>query len=669
MHEKKPLSKWWLLGLVGFLIVGCSLPKMPNEVSWGMQVNFPLATQTYWLWELAEDDSLFTDSSSTIGMTSDSALFFRHVQRMDPVFPADSLWWNIMEYRINKLIDHLRIPVDMDESGEVTLGTLNPAFADSHGSVVDVASFPFTYAESFPFGDFSEACVDSGQVDMQLTNTLPFALNGFSIRWVGAQDVFYLFNGNLAAETETTFVSPFSGECIGESMQLEITGTAAGGMQLQIDSTEGLEWTISVGTIKVHYYIGRIPRQVLEIDSTFRLEQRHEVSEAVIASGSVIITATNESIFSDSFYVVLEDFYTPDGHVLQTERYYIPPGQFFEITLDLAEITFRLPDPARQEIRGRLVSVLLPTEEIVIFEGGIHRVYADIRADSFTFHYFSGMIDTIKNFIEQEVTEIEQPPEGWESIHPATVDLFLTIQSSLEAPDYWTERDAFGNVDLFFRSTREGREIGSVTCHARINAHRDTTVKFTGLAELVREFPEFIHYSGTVSFTGPIILYDTTNVIGKIELRAPMMFTLDDGEIPGDVEKVDMEPVEDLEDVSLNVRLWNALPISGTLSLIAAFDSAAVEKNSGLPAETLFTVSLPQAELISERVNAPGYQEIVIAPAESSYDFFREPPFYIRSELFIRGSHGDTLIAYGGDYVRFIASGKVTFRISSEGNE
>lgn len=670
MYKKRPKMKGWALGLIGFLIVGCSIPKMPNEVSWDTQISFPVATQTYGLWELAEDDSLFTDSSSTIGMKLDSSLFFRHAQRMDPIIPADSLRWDVMEYQINKIIDHLRVPVDMHESDEVTLGTLNPALADSHGRrVPDVPPFPFTHAESFSFGDFSEACVDSGQVEMHLSNTLPFALNGLSIRWVGAQDVFYLFNGDLAAETETTFIAPFTGECIEDSMQLEISGVGAGGSQVLIDSTEGLEWTISVGTIKVRYFVGKVTRQVLETDSAFALEQRHEVSEAVITTGNVVILVTNESIFNDSAYVILDDFLSPEEQVLQTELAYIPPNETIEIILDLAGFSFKLEDPSRQEIRGQLISVLLPTEDDIIFEGGLHRVYADFRVDSLTFHRFDGLIDTIKSSIEPDFTEVEQPPEGWENIYPTTVDLYLTIQSGFGVSDYWSDIGAFGDVNLLLYSMREGREIGSVSCNARINLHRDTTVIFTGLEALTREFPEYIHYSGTVASTGSINMFDTTKIRSLIELKAPLIFTMEDAEVPGDIEKVEPEPVEELQELTLKIRLWNALPISGTISLIAAFDSLAVKQNSGLPAETLFTVSLPEAELANGRVTTPGYQELVIVPPSASYDFIRYPPFYVRSELFIPGNSSDTLIAYGGDYVKFSATATVKYRMSWEDDE
>ena len=90
MKREKRIGKWWWLGIIGLIVAGCSLPKLPSEASWDMQLSFPVATQTYGLWELAENDSLFTDSSSTIGMTEpDSSLFFLHAERMDPVYPAD----------------------------------------------------------------------------------------------------------------------------------------------------------------------------------------------------------------------------------------------------------------------------------------------------------------------------------------------------------------------------------------------------------------------------------------------------------------------------------------------------------------------------------------------------------------------------------------------------
>jgi len=648
-----------VLGLIALMIAGCSLPKLPQGASWDAQVSFPIAAHTYSLWELAENDSLSGDTSSAIGMSlPDSALFFKHVREFEPIYPADSLWLEPMEYQIEELIEYLRIPVNMQETAEVTLGALNPALIDSDGIEMDVPPFPFYLPTvAFPFGgDFILACADSGRIEMRLRNTLPFAVNDLRVNWVGASGAVSLFDGRLAVEADTVFEHALSGDCVGKNMHLEIAGEGEGGTRITIDISRGLALTISVGVIRVNYFEGQIPEQVTWVDLVYQLKQRHQVREAEIASGALFMTATNYSPISDSLRVILDDFLTPQGEAVQI-KHYLPPAQPFEFSLNLAGYMFRPANPLRQEIHVRLEVLLLPTDTVT-FQAGCCSVAADFHIDTLTFRYFDGVVDTIENPIGPDSTAIEQPPEGWENIHPAVIDLFLTARSSIAA---------HGNVNLSLHSTREGREIGLVSYAEQIAFGYDDTLMFTGLAALAREFPEYIGYSGTVGIGGPVVIYDTSKISGKIELKAPIMFILEDMRIPGDIEKVEPDPIEELQEVSLHVRLWNRLPFSGTLSVIAAFDSAAVMQNSGLPAETLFTLSLPEAQLDGGRVVAPGDSSLDISPPLESYDFMRHPPFYVRPELFIRGTGGDTVAAYGSDYVRFSVTASIKYRISLEG--
>ena len=67
--------------------------------------------------------------------------------------------------------------------------------------------------------------------------------------------------------------------------------------------------------------------------------------------------------------------------------------------------------------------------------------------------------------------------------------------------------------------------------------------------------------------------------------------------VPGDVQKVELDDLEDVADVVLEARLWNALPMAGTVRLLAARDSlsAAVDSRKGF--DTLCAVTLPPAIL------------------------------------------------------------------------
>ncbi len=99
----------------------------------------------------------------------------------------------------------------------------------------------------------------------------------------------------------------------------------------------------------------------------------------------------------------------------------------------------------------------------------------------------------------------------------------------------------------------------------------------------------------------------------------------------------------------------------------AARRKSAVAENSGLSADTFFSVVLPQAIFSQGQVSEVGCQELLIHPPESSFHLLREPPFFTRTELDIDDSDGDTLSAYGFDYIRYEAVATVRYRLSAGG--
>ena len=223
---------------------------------------------------------------------------------------------------------------------------------------------------------------------------------------------------------------------------------------------------------------------------------------------------------------------------------------------------------------------------------------------------------------------------------------------------------AQSDIRLDLYSTREGEIIGSETRTATCPLNADSTLVFGGLSPLVTRIPEWIGYKGTVLLNGPVVAYDTTAIYGTLEMTAPLTFTIDYTLVPGKVERVEANDMEDVREVRIAARLWNALPMSGSVRLLAARDSLSASPNSMKWADTLCVAPLPPAELIDGRVASAGYMELEIAPPPGFYDLLKQGVFYIRTELAIDGSAGDTLAANGSDYVKFAANVRVLYRVA-----
>ena len=633
---------------------------MPSRVSWDVEVSFPISGNTYELWELADEDSVLMREGSGIGMTlPDSALFFQYREDLEPISIASQLRLEPLSYDVEQQIQTLQVPVDLEQSEQVSLSDLNPTLANRHGDAIVVQPFDFSVTRRFPISDdFMQACVDSGWLDIQVTSTLDFAFSEMRIDWVSdRENPVTFYSGGLDARAAASVNSSLASHCLEGEMELEISGSAAGGESIVVDSTQGFEVVLSIGEVTVSSFIGYVPRQTRTIDSVYILEQPHEIYEGEIAEGFLTITMTNESAIADSVRLNLYDLFSPDDEPVAIEQF-AAPGQSVQMELDLSGFTLRLENPVRQEFRARLEAVLLASDEPVEFEAGNQRVVANFVTSDMTFRRFDGCVHELVANFEPNVLEVENPPEGSEGLQLAELNARLHLPAS--AP-------LNGDIGIILTSENNDGTLGEYHQNVSLFLGEDTTVFFEGLEVLVPQLPTRFLYSGTAVLNGCAVLYDTTRLRGTLELTAPLRFVLGDLNVTGDIEKVDSEPFEDLQDVELRVKVWNALPLTGRLTMIAAWDSDAVAENSGLPADTFFSVALPQAAVSQSQVSEVGYQEIQIHPPESSFYLLREPPFFTRTELDIDDSGGDTLSAYGFDYIRYEAVATVRYRFSAGG--
>jgi hypothetical protein len=493
-------------------------------------------------------------------------------------------------------------------------------------------------------------------VQVSISNSLPYAIQSTNIEWMADRDhPSNLYNGILASAVDTSYSNSLVGQCLNQTMYIEVSGTAQGGHQIVIDSTQGVTINFTIGETLVNRYRGRIQQQEVIRDSVYALQQQHEINTGLIAAGHLTIHATNQTTLADSVSLTLTNLTGPGGNPVEIRQFF-QAGEARDIDLNIAGYTFHSLD-GRQLVRGVLRTLILASTEDVDYIAGEQRVTAAFSTDELRFSRFDGVLHDLQVDVSRDSAEVDQPPAGWENVHPAALDLLLHLQSRVPV-------QAEMNVSLM--SQRHGSVIGMENRSAAAWLGADTTLVFRNLTGLVPSLPDWISYSGRAMLNGSVVVSDTSTIHGSIVLTAPLTFTLENTHIPGDVQKVDPDKTDDVQQVELTIRLWNALPMSGTLKLIAAADSMAVLDGSGQPVDTLCAVALPAAVITGGRVSGSGYREVIVSPPQEFYQLLQHPPFYIRPDLTLNGTQGDTLSAYGSDYVRFSATARVVYRVSSE---
>ena len=655
-------TTWMRWGMGGTLLIlalgigGCALPDVPEAVSWDTELQLPLAARTFGMWDLADNDSVLRAEGSGIGMTlPDSALFFSYSRELVPVRVGEKLKLDGFNHEIQQPMRMLKIPLGVEQTQAATLGAVNPALAARHGVVMDVPPYAFNIVVAVPLSGFRRACVDSGTVAIRVASSLPYAAQSLTVTWLADRDhPQAVYHGELSATQAAQAEPSLQGKCLEEAMYVEVTGTAAGGIGVLVDSTQGFMVSLTVGELFVHEYVGPLPRQELAKDSLFALEQQHEIHDGEIATGRMTVHMVNHTPFPDSVRVIFNDLYTPAGNLLSVVRF-MDPEESADSVVNLEGHTLRLDNPDVQEIHGRLEAITPPTTEEVHYLASDQTVSTEFTTSELRFRRFDGTVHDLESTVERDSSDIEQPPEGWENVHATTLEMRLKLNSDLPVQS---------DIRLDLYSTREGEIIGSETRTASCPLNADSTLVFGGLSPLVTRIPEWIGYKGTVLLNGPVVAYDTTAIYGTLEMTAPLSFTIDNTLVPGKVERVEANDMEDVREVRIAARLWNALPVTGSVRLLAARDSLSASPNSMKWADTLCAVPLPPAELIDGRVANAGYMELEIAPPPGFYDLLEQGVFYIRTELAIDGSAGDTLAANGSDYVKFAANVRVLYRVA-----
>jgi hypothetical protein len=308
-----------------------------------------------------------------------------------------------------------------------------------------------------------------------------------------------------------------------------------------------------------------------------------------------------------------------------------------------------------QTLRGELSSHTPSPPERREFEGDGEYVFARFEIERLQFNYFDGYLNELRLPMARTEIEVEQPPAGWERVHPLDVEARVHIT------------DGFGgtlSAEIHAETRLNGAPVGARDLLIDDVALTDTTVIITGLAELMQDYPDTLSAEGEAVLSGDVAVYSNVEVNLAVELRAGFSLTLE-GEIEpeGTVEKIDSRELDDVQSGTATVKLWNHLPAGGRCFLVASRDSLTVLNSSGADADTLFDVHVPSAPTEAGRATGLSYYEFDVALDSIWLDYLRTPPFFTRVDVTIASANGDSITVYGGDYISVQAIADVIYTV------
>lgn len=392
------------------------------------------------------------------------------------------------------------------------------------------------------------------------------------------------------------------------------------------------------------------PAEMQDTTHQFALtNQPHRVLRGVISSGTVAVRVQNlDPLTADTASVLLPDLYDHFGDGLLV-RVFVEGGATVDTVIDLATYVIRLADDDPQ-----LSTASLYSSQPVLLA-------AYVQTSRIYFNYFDGELRDLPLDSVISGISVESPPDGWETVHPTRLDLYVHIARTLTAT-------AQMNVSW---KTYERLRVLSSSEHEFPDVYLGSDTTLTTLSVGVWEgiYPDSVSAVSSMILSGRIQSYTSVRIPVVVEIRAPLAFTMDETNPAMEVTRVDNSDLKDVQSGTAKMRIWNRLPVGGRAFLVADRDSSKVLANSGAMVDTVVTLEIPVPALSDGRASEETYAEATVPLSDALLDMLRNPPFFTRTDVTLPGSNGDTLYAHASDYVKVQVIADVVYRINAGDDE
>jgi hypothetical protein len=376
---------------------------------------------------------------------------------------------------------------------------------------------------------------------------------------------------------------------------------------------------------------------------------RHRLLNATVAHGTLWLSLENMSDVTDTVRATLANLVNARGDTLVLGGVLAGHARV-DTVYDLAGYVIRLPNSVPQFVEMRLYSA----------DGA--EVHAYVRTDRISFHWYSGVLDDLVLEFPASGQGVERPPEEWESVHPTRVEAYVRVVDGV--------RGAVADANLTLATYQEGHFLDAADLIINnLELDQDSAV-ISGLSHLMAVYPDSVSSSGRLTVNGTVENVEPADTIRlQIEGRAHLAFTLDPVHSPGEVERIDNKDLKDVQSGSVRIRIWNRLPVGARAFLVVDRDSARVLEHSGAQVDTIADIEIPAPVIVNGRAQDEVCRELSVTLDDSLLELFRNPPFFVRTDLTLPGSNGDTLVAHAADYVKVQAVASLTYRIDTGDQE
>ncbi len=573
----KPLLVFLLAGMILFTY-GCSIKK-PEAPRWDTRWTMPLSSKQYTIQDIVEEmgeDNIIFDENGDPG--------FEISETIDAFEVGDRLNIDGVEETFAQTLGEVEISSPSGQNITMSLEEILPV----NEGIVPPADFEYDQ-ELDAFSQFQWAVVSQGMMYVEVANQLEVDLDELTVDIVDASSSALIgtvdFPGGIAyGETKLDSIN-LAGKTIGNEFETSNSGSTPGGILLNLGPQELTIDAYFSENLTVSSAQAKTPAITREFDKNIRVDDSTVITNAAISSGSLVITAENQTNQLINLSIAIPNITLDDEAIVISGP--LPANQSGTITTDLASYTI-VPNgsSAPQTITAAVYAAIPSSGDNFVLVEHSDSIVVTAELTDLSFSSITGIIKPTEVEIEPSSKQADIP-EGLEQATLTNAALYLNFYNNVQIDsDIDITLTGSNSKTLLVEGTILGKEAGAT------EPRKTTiTVEPEELSAFLDPPPNQIDMQGSATLNpdgGTGTVATTDYIYGDFLISSPLAFSIaDTADIDLDIESKEIsDDAPDFDDrvhyMVINADIASHLPVGAEVSIyISTLDDSSMYSDPG----------------------------------------------------------------------------------------
>jgi hypothetical protein len=643
------------------LLGGCEINK-PEMPTFDTRMIIPLGVERVEVLDLVEDEEFLV-------VGSDSSLSFFIDGDPDTLAFEFDLAVDFPDQSIQQGVGNFSLPAADPMAYSFVLSDIWPAAEGMVSQPAIVPPFPIAVAsDGQDLPDIDSATLDSGSVEITVTNGLPVPISAAS----GPDQVVLDLVDPGTGQAFATFVFPAiapggsstrSADLAGVQLPGDVAVVLSGGSPgssgslVTVNGTDSIDISAAFTDLVVTQAMAVVGAQSFTAAFDTALPEDYAITQAVIDQGAITLTLANDMPVPCTAQVIWPNLKDMAQQPL-TATFALAPHQTAQRSIDFSGYVI---DADGQALSQLPADVLIDTPGSgggAVALDADSGLTADISGGSLSFSSITGLVPSYSVDIDPIVEEIDLPDE-LDGLQLTAATMVLSLTNSAGLPGdldlTLTGTSATGQV----RSLQVSRTIAPALERAPITTEIVLDESNSGIIDFLNNLPETITLGGSVLVGGDgtegTVRPDDFAVVAW-DIRAPVEVIIDGSTFAADPQMVDLD--QDMRDMvadhalgaRIQTEILNHLPVGVQLRILAGTDLATLESDPLLvigPLEVAAAQVDPITHCVAEAVVSTPVVELTAEQAQ----LFSLPGLLTTIEVVLPSTGGEPVRMMTSDFL------------------